>query len=85
MDEFAEALAVRKSTDWSVFPQFYPMTVLQQFVWRCSVLVLNGATTGVEEARTQLKEHLPECEIYLVQDDFNEEEDGLDGDEGEDE
>ena len=57
------------------------MTVLQQFVWRCFVLVLNGATTGVEEARTQLKEHLPECEIYVL----NEEEDGLDGDEGEDE
>ncbi len=48
-------------------------------------MVLNGATTGVEEARAQLKEHLPECEIYLDQDDLNEEEDGLDGDEGEDE
>ncbi len=57
-------------------------------VWRCF------STTGVEEARTQLKEHLPECNIYLDEDDLNEDEDGLDeyggeedldGDKGEDE
>jgi hypothetical protein len=34
---------------------------------------------GVEEARTQLKEHLPECEIALDEDDLDEDEDDLYG------
>jgi hypothetical protein len=45
---------------------------------RCFVLVLYGAT-GVEEARTQLQEHLPHCDISLDDDDdLSEDEDGLD-------
>jgi hypothetical protein len=47
------------------------MTVLQHMFDAVFVYVLNGAATGVEEARTQLKEHLPECKIYLDLDDFN--------------
>ncbi len=49
-------------------------------VWRCFVLVFNGATIGVEEVRTQLKAHLLECDIYLDEVDRSEEEDGLDED-----
>ncbi len=62
------------------------------YVWQCFVLVFNGATTGVEEVRTQLKAHLPECFFYLRgdeggvfdEDGLHEDEDDLDedGDEG---
>ena len=52
-------------------------------VWRCFVLVFNGATIGVEEVRPQLKAHLPECDIYLDGLDEDGDKDDLDGDEGE--
>jgi hypothetical protein len=85
IDEFADACFKWEPADRSVNVQFCPMILkaylnvkkdhgepVQQHVfdavlsWFCM-----GGATGVEEARTALAEHLPECDVYLDEGDLD--------------